>query len=184
MQSENQQRYSDGGRVYLRPLLEEDVNDEYLSWFKDAAVVHFLDSRNITHEDAVNYIRQGRETGQWYMYAVIFAENDVHIGNLKIGPIQKAHKTSDLVTVIGRPDYWGKGLATEAIKIGNKIAFDVYDIRKLSGGIAEKNIGSIKCYTSAGWVIEARLKGHHLINGEPEDRVCVSCFNPKYFPDA
>lgn len=55
-------------------------------------------------------------------------------------------------------------------------------MRKVSGGIASGNVGSIKAYTGADWVIEAIMKGHHLINEEPQDRIVVSCFNPKFFP--
>ena len=116
-----------------------------------------------------------------YMYAIIYKENNKHIGNLKIGPILKEHKVSDLVTLIGDRDYWKKGLATESIRLGNKLAFEKYDLRKLSGAIASKNIGSIKCYTKADWVIEGSLKEHLIYNGEYSDRVMVSCFNPKYF---
>ena len=37
-----------------------------------------------------------------------------------------------------------------------------------SGGISSGNNGSIKAYTCADWVIEATMKGNHLINGEPQ----------------
>lgn len=174
--------FDDGGRIYLKELREDDVTERYLSWFQDLAVTEFLDSKRITRDDAIQYIRNGRESRSHFMYAVIAKDGGGHIGNLKVGPIQWAHLISDLVTVIGQREYWGKGLATEAIKIGNRIAFDVYGIRKLSGGIAEGNAGSLKAYTNAGWVREGTLKGHHLINGEPRDRIVVSCFNPRFFP--
>ena len=84
--------------------------------------------------------------------------------------------------MIGVKEFWGKGLAKEAILLGNRIAFGVHGMRKVSGGIASGNVGSIKAYTGADWVIEATMKGHHIINGEAQDRVVVSCFNPAYFP--
>src|SRR5690606_15462529 len=95
---------------------------------------------------------------------------DEHIGNLKIGNISHRDRISDLVTVIGNKKFWGKGIATEAIQLGNQIAFNALDIRKLSGGMYSGNIGSIKCYTNAGWKIEAILKGHHLKDGKVFDR--------------
>lgn len=171
-------------RIELRPLTEADVTDEYLQWFSDSVVTEFLDSRGFDRDEAIAYQRLGRETKSYFMFAVIDIESGIHIGNVKLGPINWAHRISDLVTVIGRREFWGKGYATDAITEGNKIAFEQFDLRKLSGGIADGNIGSVKAYTRAGWVIEARLKGHHLIDGEPRDRIVVSCFNPKYFPDA
>jgi len=106
-----------------------------------------------------------------------------HIGSIKIGPIDWHHMVSDLVVVIGDPSYWGFGLATEAIETGNRVAFEKYGMRKLSGAIAAENVGSIKCYKNAEWVIEGRLLGHCLINGKAVDGVLVSCFNPEYFDD-
>jgi hypothetical protein len=47
----------------------------------------------------------------------------------------------------------------------------------------ETNISSIKSYTKAGWVIEGRLSGHYLVDGNQIDRILVGCFNPKYFKE-
>ena len=169
--------------IYLRVLSAVDVTDDYVGWFSDSVVHEFLDSKNISKQDAIDYIELGIAENHYYVYGIFDESNQKHIGNLKVGPIDRNHGTSDLVTVIGDRNYWGKGLATKAIKLGNIIAFETHDIRKLSGGIAENNVGSIKAYTRAGWIVEAIMKGHHLINGMPQDRVVVSCFNPKYFED-
>jgi RimJ/RimL family protein N-acetyltransferase len=167
-------------RVYLRELCEADINDEYLSWFANSQVTEFLNARNLTKNDVLEYIEIGKESQTYFMHAICDVETDRHIGNLKIGPIDRDNMTSDLVTLIGNVDFWGKGLATEAIELGNTLAFDKYDVRKLTGGICSNNIGSIKCYTRAGWIIEGTLKEHYIVEGKMYDRVCVSCFNPKY----
>lgn len=174
--------YSDGGRVFLRRLTADDVTQDYLGWFDDTTVTEFLDARHLTRASVIEYIETGASAKLHFMYGIFDVESRRHIGNLKIGPIQWNHLVSDLVCVIGVREFWGKGLAKEAIRIGNRVAFDVHGMRKVSGGIASSNIGSIKAYTGADWVIEATMKGHHLINGEPQDRIVVSCFNPNYFP--
>src|SRR5690606_4896108 len=109
--------------------------------------------------------------------------NDLLIGTVKIGPVNKKQKTSDLVTLIGNRNYLGKGLAPEIIKLGNKIAFEKHDIRKLYGGMYMSNIPSIKGYTRAGWIVEGRLKGFYWNEGKNEDRLLVTCLNPKYFTE-
>lgn len=166
--------------VSLRELTHEDVTDEYLSWFRDGQVTSFLevDGNSLTHQMVRDYMDSGRQTGNYFMYAI--CADGKHIGNLKVGPIVKKHKVSDLICVIGDRSYWGKGLATEAIKLGNKLAFDSHDIRKLHGQIYANNIGSIKAYCKAGWIIEGVIQGRYLVGGEPMDQVLVSCHNPKY----
>ncbi|WP_217621151.1 GNAT family N-acetyltransferase [Pseudosulfitobacter pseudonitzschiae] len=160
------------------------MTDIYIEWFRDSVVTEFLNSRNLNQADVTSYIVEGAEKKIHYMYGIFDDETDRHIGNIKVGPIQWDNLVSDLVCVIGDRNYWGKGLAKEAIRLGNRVAFDVHGMRKVSGGIASGNIGSIKAYTGADWVIEATMSGHHLIDGKPQDRIVVSCFNPEFFPDA
>jgi len=170
-------------RIYIRELSDKDITDEYLRWFKDKVVIEFLEAKNIERRDVLEYIEFGKKHSIYYLYAICDKNSNEHIGNIKIGNIDRKHMISDLVTIIGNRNYWGKGLATEAIKLGNKLAFEKYDIRKLTGGMYSDNIASIKCYTRAGWVIEGVLKGHYLLNGKTLDRVCVSCFNPEIYDE-
>ena len=165
-----------GERVYLRELLLSDVTDRYLSWFRDESVVQFLASKNLSYEDVVQYIAFGKETKSYFMHAICVCENDLHIGNVKIGPIDWSSMRSDLVTVIGDTAYWGKGLATEAISLGNKLAFDFYEMKEVLGHIDASNIGSLKSYFRAGWGETKRIS-----DPPSPELVCVSCFNPKYY---
>jgi len=172
-------------KIFLREINENDINQDYLNGFDDNSVTEFLEveGKSLTKEAVLKYIARGIETKSYYLYAICLKSNNKHIGNVKIGPINKKHSTSDLVTVIWDSQQWGKGLATEAIKEGNRLAFNEYNIRKLSGGIYEKNIGSIKAYVKAGWIIEGKLQNHYLIDGKLQDRIVVSCFNPYFRVD-
>ena len=167
-------------RIHLRELRHEDVTERYLSWFRDADVTRFLEVRDLKYEEVVEYMDYGRKTGTYFMYAICVSENDLHIGNLKVGPLSKKHGVSDMITVIGDKAFWGQGLATEAIKLGVTVAFDVHRMRKLSASMYSNNTGSLKAYLNAGWVEEARLKSHGIIEGKLVDGVYVACFNPEF----
>ena len=69
---------------------------------------------------------------------------------------------------------------TEAIVLGQRIAFERHNIRKLSGGVLGPNIASFKAFTRAGWVEEGRLRDHYLVDGEPVDWIVISCLNPAW----
>lgn len=167
-----------GNRIYLRKLTVEDINDRYLDWFSDLEVTHYLESANLTFEQVKDYIDEGKLKNSYYMFAICLNNTDLHIGNLKLGPIVWKHRLSDLVTVIGDKAYWRQGYASEAIRLGTELAFSQFNIRKLSGGIYSDNIASIKAYEKAGWHEEARLKNQCIIDGNVIDKVCVCCFNP------
>ena len=172
--------------LFLRELVDEDVTENYLNWFKSGDVTSFLevDGNSLTRMDVINYIDEGNKTGSYKMYAICLNENNQHIGNLKVGPINKKHLVADLVCVIGDKNYWRKGLATEAIGLGNKLAFEKFGIRKLHGQIYADNIGSIKAYCKAGWIIEGVIQGRYLVDKKPMDQILVSCNNPEYFNPA
>lgn len=172
------------GPIYLRPLEEADITERYVSWFRDPMVTRFLDARDITREDALKNLRDGKSANAWYLYAICETATNRHIGNLKIGPIHFRHSTSDLVTVLGERDAWGKGYAREAIKLGIEIACKELNIRKLSASIDSLNIGSIKAYTAAGFTVETSIKDQYMDTSSGttvlSDKVFVSCFNPAF----
>ena len=169
-------------KVYLRPLVKEDITETYLSWFKDKMVSKFLDvdGYSLNKNIVLEYIQNGKTSKSYFMYAICLKENDKHIGNLKIGPIRYKHMLSDFITVIGDKTQWHKGIATESIKLGIELAFKKYNIRKLSAKISSANIGSINAYTKAGFTIEGSLKDQLMIGNEFQDEILVGCYNHNF----
>jgi RimJ/RimL family protein N-acetyltransferase len=170
--------------VSIRPLEVSDIDDEFVSWHQneDGHLDYYTGSRrNFSREDLIEWI-SGAGSRDIYFF-LILVDNNHPIGTIKIGPIDRKNKTSDLVCLVGSRKYTGKGLASRAISIANGVAFKSFDIRRLQGGMYEENVASIKAYCRAGWVIEGRMKGFYWVDGRPMDRICVACFNPDYFPN-
>lgn len=171
--------------IELRLVELPDINDEYCAWYRndDGHLDYFSGSNRIfTRDVIISDFEEGRTSGRWFYYLIKSPTGEL-IGNVKIGPIDLKNRTSDLVCLIGNRNFVGKGLASKAIALADQIAFQKHDIRRLQGGMYASNVPSIKAYTRAGWVIEATFKGFYWVNGKPEDRVCVACFNPAYFPE-
>lgn len=177
------QKYT-SDRLLIREIHESDVDDRFMKWFEDPELMKFYTNsgRNIGKEEILNSIRSGVERGDNYTLLICNKETGVSVGTLRLGPINKVHKISDMAALIGDPTAVdGRGVGTEAIALGNKVAFEEYDMRKLFGGMFVSNVASIKAYTRAGWVVEGVLHGHYSVDGKNHDRVLVGCFNPKYF---
>jgi RimJ/RimL family protein N-acetyltransferase len=170
-----------GAHIYLRELVPEDINEEYLCWFSDPETNRFLEIKTLTQSDAEEFLVNGTRRGIHHMFAIVEKATDKHIGNLKIGPIDWELSVSDLVTVIGDRSFDGRGFGTEAIKIGQHIAFNTYDIRTLSAQIYEPNIASLKAYTRSGWAKVDRRKDAFKHNGVWTDEILVENYNPRYF---
>lgn len=173
--------------IALRPLTLEDIDDTYCSWYQnsDGHLDFFTGSgRTFNKEILKDDFQKGRDSGSWFYFIAEDLTSKERIGNVKIGPIDKKNKTSDLVCLVGNRKFVGKGMASKIISMANKIAFEKFDLRRLHGGMYSTNVASIKAYVRAGWEIEGVFKGYYLFNCQPVDRICVCCLNPTYFPDA
>jgi len=172
--------------IHLRPATPEDFDETFVGWYAndDGHLDYFTGSGRVFDRDTlVKDFELGRDSGRWFYYLIETATGQ-RIGTLKIGPIDLRNKTADLVALIGNRDFLGQGLATRAIVLGNALAFQEHDVRRLQSGIFATNVAAIKAYTRAGWFIEATMQGYYLRDGQPVDRVCVAFLNPKYFPDS
>jgi len=172
--------------IHLRPLTPDDFDAELVGWYAndDGHLDYFTGSGRVFDRDTLmKDFESGRDSGRWFYYLIETAGGE-RVGTLKIGPIDQRNKTADLVALIGNRDFLGQGLATRAIALGNALAFEQHDVRRLHSGIFATNVAAIKAYTRAGWFVEATMRGYYLREGQPVDRVCVACLNPKYFPDS
>lgn len=163
-----------GERVYLRPLEEADVDDRYLSWFADRDLVKYVwgSPKDTTRADVLEELSDPTR----FLYAICLCENDLCVGMERIGPLHPVHGTADQVTVLGDPSCRGKGLSVEAVELGIRAAFEVHGVRKLAGYMYAGNSAAVNTYLKAGWIIEARLKDHYVVNGELQDRLCFACW--------
>lgn len=171
-------RVSEGPRVFLDLMTKTDVDERYLSWFTKAEHIRFFSGsgRKFTQEALLAEIEEGHKTGSTFVYGIFRQDSELLIGTIKIGPIDRQNQTSDLVVHIGDPENGGRGIATEAIELGNRIAFEDLGIRKLFGGMYEANIAAVRAYLKAGWEVEGRLRDHYLVDDSPMDRILVACF--------
>ena len=69
--------------------------------------------------------------------------NQLHIGNVKLGPIKWEHKSADISYFIGDKKYF-KGLATKSVKNVVKFAIEKLGIEKINAGYYEVNKSSEK----------------------------------------
>ena len=161
--------------LYLRGLKISDVNQNYCNWMRDPEVTQYLESRfeNWTIKKLKDYVRKIRDDPNFVFLAIVLKDKNRHIGNIKIGPINRIHNFSDVGIIIGERSYWGKGFATEAIKLAVDYSFNKLNLRKLTAGAYGSNIGSIKAFKKAGFSVEASRKRHYSSGGKYVDSILL-----------
>ena len=97
---------------------------------------------------------------------------------------KRKYGLSDLVTVIGDREYWGKNIASLAIKKAIKIGFKCAKIRKFSASIDSLNKGSIKAYIKGGFIKEGVIPKYFLNTKNSQvilsDKIFVGLNNKDY----
>lgn len=160
-----------GERLYLREVRPSDVNETYYRWMNDPEVTAYLESRFYPNalESLADYV-QGKISDHDNLFlAIVLQEGHRHIGNIKLGPINWIHRFADVALLIGEKECWGRGYATEAIRLVVTHAFQELNLHKLTAGCYIANQGSYKAFLKAGFVQEGLLRQHFHCRGEYVD---------------
>jgi len=156
-----------GNTVSLRYLNPSDATSEYVSWLNDPEINQFTESRFFVHtkESVEDFISKTSNDSN-HAFAIIDNESGLHIGNIKIGNINSKYQYADIGLIIGNKKFWGKGIASEAIKLCVGFAFSELKLHRLWAGIYALNIGSVKAFERAGFVCEGTERKKYLFKGE------------------
>lgn len=167
MANTNQVLFFPGERIYFRAVTVEDVDGNYGRWMTDPDITESLESRfsPLSPDEIKKYVQKMNADSNYLFLAVVAREGDRHIGNIKLGPINWIHRTGEMGGLIGEKDCWGKGYATEAFALMNKLAFELLNLRKVTSGCYATNIGSAKALLKAGFVQEGIRTRQNFFKG-------------------
>ena len=77
-------------------------------------------------------------------------------------------------------DFWGRGIATEALILMTDYAFTRLNLLRLFALPFAGNIGSTRVLEKAGYVREAILRSSSVKNGTPRDQALYAKVNPDW----
>jgi ribosomal-protein-alanine N-acetyltransferase len=166
-------KFAQGTSIYLREVRESDVNENYYYWLNDPEINQFLETRYFPRslENIRGFVKNMDGNSNEIFLAICDTTKDKHIGNIKLGPINWIHRYADISLLVGDKAYWGKGIATEAIRLVTEFAFYKLNLHKVKAGCYAQNIGSRKAFEKVGFVLEGELKKQWLLNGEFQDQL-------------
>lgn len=167
--------------VFLRVLIREDVTTRYLSWLSDPEVLRYLELRFSPPQTLVDlelFVNAVNASDNSLMLGIFLKSEKLHIGNIKLGPIDRNHSTGDIGLLIGDRAHWGKGLASKAIKLLSDYAYEELGLIKLTAGCYGSNEGSRRAFLNVGFVEEGRRTAQYCLDGQREDAVLMGKVNP------
>ena len=149
----------EGARVSLRLCEVSDCTPTYVSWLADPEVNKFLETRwsEQSLDSIRGFVRSMLESPNSYLFAIVDRREARHVGNVKVGPVIAPHAFADVSYFIGDRGSWGRGYATEAVRLATKFGFERVNLHRLQAGLYETNTGSRRVLERAGYTYEGRL---------------------------
>ena len=148
-------------KLLLKKLKLSDVGKEYLKWMNDYEITKFTEQRFKKHSlaDIKNFVKEKNKSKTEFLYGIFIKHNSLykHIGNIKLGPIDKFHQSAEISYLIGNRKFWKMGLGTLSIKKIVFLAKKKFKLKKLIAGCYKNNYASIKVLKRNFFKIEGNL---------------------------
>ena len=167
--------------LVLKTLEPESLTGDYANWLNDPRVSQFLEIRFAppqTEESVRSYVRDMNASSDNVLFGMFLAGTTRHIGNIKLGPIDAHHCRADIGLLIGDPQQWGKGFASEAIAAVTEFAFRELKLNKVAAGCYGQNEGSRRAFLRADFTEVARRPRHWRSGEQWVDDVMLERLNP------
>lgn len=141
-------------RFYLRKLLLEDANSEYLSWLKSETSKEFItfSSFDLSINDIRNYIVEKNKSPNVLFLGIFDKSNHRHIGNIKFEPIDVINKYTIMGVLIGDNNYKGIGAVTEILDETGTYLKNSHGIEYILLGVSNLNNAAIRAYSKSGFI--------------------------------
>ena len=139
-------------KLKIKELKTSDVSKKYVSWLNNKNINKYIEARFTKHtiKSQKKYILALNKSKNDIIFG-IFTKQNIHIGNVKVGPINFIHKFTEISYLIGDKKYQRKGYSFEAISLIENYIFNKLKIKKITAGVYSNNFASIKLLKKLGF---------------------------------
>ncbi len=151
-----------GDKVFLGPIRKELIQT-YRRWVNDLVVAHSLGPLGrmripLTQEDEVDWYEAVRKDPSQVIFTVFERLDDRPVGNVSLGGIDHQSGSAELGVLIGERSVWGRGYATEAIRLILDYGFTLLGLHHIWLKYAAFNDRARGAYERAGFREAGRLR--------------------------
>lgn len=153
-------------RIYLRAFEPDDYRTTIL-WRRDDEIWGMLGGPKYYVSEAFEkkWIQNEIFDSKDVKLAVCLVENNLHIGNVYFTEINQINQSCHSHVLIGNKEYWGKGLACEALTEGIRYMYEERNIHRFEARILESNTSSVRMHEKCGFLQEGFLHRSVYKNG-------------------
>lgn len=175
----------EGKEIILKEFTKDNLHDSrYFAWLRDIEVIRTIYRLEyllpIQFSEVESYVENLQKSKNDCLFAIYYKKDNQFIGTQRIGHIDWRAGLADMGIMIGNRQYWGKGLATDALSVSCDYAFNELSLRKLTGGTPASNIAMYKCFEKIGFKREGSLRKNLLISGKYIDHYLYGLFRKEF----
>tara|TARA_A100001011_G_scaffold392919_1_gene481560 strand:- start:132 stop:704 length:573 start_codon:yes stop_codon:yes gene_type:complete len=165
----------------LTPFSLEFVTARYLSWLHDKKINKYLAKAG--HETSLSkakeYCDYLIQSPLDIFLAIVLNENNLHVGNVRLGPMDFDSQLCKFSMMIGDSNFHGKGLGTSILELCIDFVFNDLQMNKFYLDVVSENKPALRVYEKCGMIEEGFLKNHLRIGENAYDLKILSLFNKK-----
>ncbi len=154
-------------RLMLRPLTVADATERYAAWLNDPQVNRYLETRHApqTVQSCADFIEAMNRDPDSHLFGVFHREHGNHLGNAKVGFINRQYDTAELSLFIGEKAYWKQGFGQEIVRALTAHAFGELQLERVQAGCYEDNLASLRAFLRVGYAVEGFYRRHVVLDG-------------------
>jgi len=171
-------------QIFLKQLTIKNYSKKYLNWMNDKKISEFTEQKLLKQNKKriIEFICTKKKSKKDFLYGIFikgvekFEDNLLHVGNIKLGPINFYHKNAFISYFVGDRNFWGMNIATIAIEKALVIAKKKFKIKKILACTYKNNVGSMKVLKKNGFLIEAEFKKHLIYKNKRVNEIFYAKF--------
>jgi len=169
-----------GKRVYLRPLMKEDLV-HLRKWSQDAEIRGLIgETASMSQADSESFLKKVYDDSSREWFVVVMKKNDQVIGEAGLLRMNIAWRTTDVSVIIGEKEEWGKGYGTETILLLLDYAFRHLNFHRVAIGVVGFNERALRFWQKVGFRREGSERDGYYYDGKYYDFVMMSILEDEF----
>ncbi|MFO0951332.1 MAG: GNAT family protein [Isosphaeraceae bacterium] len=138
-----------------------------LRWFNDPVVTgHVAFNTGLTRKQAEGFFAKVADSDRDFHWAIV-TEGLGHVGFIALHEIDWRNRLATGGLILGERAAWGKGLATDAVRVRTRFAFEQLGLHRIEGHTF--NPAMRRVYEKAGYSLEGVARQRVFRNGRFHD---------------
>ncbi|MDD4773949.1 MAG: GNAT family N-acetyltransferase [Eubacteriales bacterium] len=173
-------------RLKLRCLSQGDYRDMYRYACREDVTRYLLWEPHVSPEYTARYLNQLQyqySAGEFYDWAIEFKEDHIMIGTCGFTSFDIENNRAEIGYVIN-PDYWGKGIAAEAVLAVLGFGFRTLSLNRIEARYMIGNDRSRRVMEKCGMKFEGIFRSMLYVKGSYHDIGICSILHYEYMRDS